>query len=203
MKLVEFLGVSRAGKTSQIRNTEKRLTSQGYDVVTIHRPDVPFSDYPSLYDFHMSLAEHFSSQIAANTHRDHILLDRGFLDRQTLARFDFGRGALSEEQYAAILDATETGIQVTGNFFLFIVPEEVSLARLAEQARLGLDNSHLNGGLSVEEADELKALVPLYREIQNASGLTVVDGTNNFDQNSTLILRRMHRNGYQRSRSYR
>lgn len=200
--MIEFLGVSRSGKTSQMRMVKERLVCQGYDVATVQRPDIPFSNYASLYDFHRSLVAYFLGQVALNTHRDFVLLDRGFLDRQTLAKFDFTRGAISSGQYQSIVDATEREIQRTDRFFLFVVPEAISLGRLVEQARQGLDNSHLNGGLSIKEEDELSALIPMYLEVQKTPRLTVIDGTKNLDQNNDLILKEVPQNGFRRSRTY-
>lgn len=202
MKLIEFLGVSRAGKTSQIQTTQDRLVSRGFDTTIVQRPKIPFSDYPSLYDFHMSLVDFFLAQIGREGARDYVLLDRGFLDRQTLAGFDFSRMALSQQQYDQICAAVGDGLHQTDDFFLFFVPREISLGRIPVQASNGLDYSHLNGGLSVDEPDELDAMIPLYQRLREYERLTTISGTDDFEYNNGLILRRVLGNGHKRSRSY-
>lgn len=189
MQCIEFLGMSRAGKTTQKNFLYERLSNEGARVTSLGRPNISFSDFGSVAEFHWFMIEHFEEGIKSNQDSDFVILDRGFYDRQVLLDFDYANAVLSDSDYGSIKQLLSQRRGFVDRGFIFLVSPGESLKRWSAQRSEGLDYSHLNEGL--DSGDNFKGLNWLYGSYSALSrerGLQVIDGLNSKEANFDKIL---------------
>lgn len=178
MKTIEFLGLSRAGKTTQQEALARLLDSEGYRCARVSRPPIRFSDCNGLEDFHIQLFGAFvrARQSAETAGCDFAIYERGFYDRLVLLDADAEQGLVSPTFYIGMHQRVTEQFPLVTYPILFKLTPETSLARWDEQKRKGLDNSHLCAGLDMRDSlHELKSLGERYTEAQIKYGLLEVD----------------------------
>jgi thymidylate kinase len=196
MACLELLGMSRAGKTTQKGYLLKALQQEGYGVVTLERPKIPFSEFGSVHDFHSYLIDFFDEEIEANLKADFIILDRGLYDRQVLLDFDHGIGAISEGEYHQLRQRLESVLPRVDKGLVFMLSPEESLRRWESQKTQGLDYSYLNNGL--DSGDDMVGLSNLHRRyasLLDNPQLEKIDGGDLIDVNSRKIMEHIRKNG--------
>lgn len=187
--ILELLGMSRAGKTTQKQLLKKELDSEGSDVSMIERPKIPFSKFNSLYHFHNYLVNYFGRELEKNQDRDFVIVDRGAHDRQVLLELDYQDGNLSRREYGALSsDLRRISAKTNLGFLLMVSPEE-SISRWESQKEKGLDFSHLNKGLpSWDNYRDLKRLHDAYLPLVDNSKIRYVNGKDSVETNLHKIL---------------
>lgn len=196
MKCVELLGMSRAGKTTQIQEVAKAMQNAGFSMAVVGRPHVEFKTFSSATEFHHHYLRYLAKAIEHNSGKDFVVLDRGFYDRMVLARFDYENGALSSEGYRGVeASIQEHTPRVDVGLLLMLSPEE-SLRRFVEQKRKGLDFSYLNEGMiDCDQLAALRALHTRYQSLANNPKLNLLDATQDISTVSQAIVRLMTSHG--------
>ena len=169
MEIIEFLGLSRAGKTTQQKALANVLESEGHRCARPQRPPIRFKDCACLEDFHIKFFDAFrrARDEAETAGYDFIIYDRGFYDRMVLLLADSQRGSISPRFYADMNSAIEAQIPSVAYPFLFKIRPELSLARWEEQRLRGMDNSELCEGLNtMDTLLELLSLDDTYAVVQ-------------------------------------
>lgn len=178
MKTIEFLGLSRAGKTTQQEALARLLETEGYRCARVSRPSVRFSDCSGLEDFHVRLFDAFvRGRAGAETAGcDFTIYERGFYDRLVLLEADAEQGLVSPAFYDEMRGRITEQLPLVTYPILFRLSPNTSLTRWDEQRRKGLDNSHMCAGLDMRDTlPELRTLGERYARAQRDYNLLEVD----------------------------
>lgn len=178
METIEFLGLSRAGKTTQQEALARLLETEGYRCARVSRPPIKFRDCSGLEDFHVRLFDAFvKGRTDAETRGcDFALYERGFYDRAVLLEVDAEQGLVSQTFYSEMQARIAEQLPCVTYPVLFRLSPETSLARWDEQRRKGLDNSHMCVGLDMRDTlPELRFLGERYAQTQKTYNLLEVD----------------------------
>jgi thymidylate kinase len=178
METIEFLGLSRAGKTTQQEALARLLESEGYRCARVSRPPIRFNECDGLEDFHVRLFDAFvgARRDAEARGCDFAIYERGFHDRLVLLGADAEQGLVSQPFYADLSRCIADQLPSVTYPILFKLTPETSLARWDEQRRRGLDNSHLCAGLDMRDTlPELRTLGERYAQAQRDYGLLEID----------------------------
>jgi len=196
MQCIELLGMSRAGKTTQIEAITADLERQGLKTKVVGRPKVPFSTFGSPAEFHRHYLNYLFQNVAHAGSNDVVLLDRGFYDRVVLSQFDYEQGFLSGEEYAQIRQIVETGSALVGRGFLLLLSPEESLRRFVAQRKQGLDFSYLNKGMvDCDEPQNLEILYEKYKQLSGDPRLETIDANQSAEKTTRAILWSLKKNG--------
>ncbi|MHA1876047.1 MAG: hypothetical protein ACTSUC_06360 [Promethearchaeota archaeon] len=186
---IEFLGMSRAGKTTQIRRLTEILECRKLDVSLWTRPKVKFKDFKSPADFHQFIIEDMIKKYESNG-SDILIYDRGFYDRYALLEFDYKNKEISldvkEDLQSYVLNMNKND-----HSFLFLVGPNLSLIRWKSQKKEGLDSSNLNKGMKTgDHLRGLKNLFSIYTKIMPniMKNYDFIFGESPLDKNSEKII---------------
>src|SRR3989338_6783651 len=102
MKVIELFGMSRAGKTTQIRALSDRLRKIGLNF-TSFKPKTTFRESGGLERFHIQMYRDMQTayRLGLTTGLDFLIFDRGFNDRLVLLTRDL------EDQRVSAVFSTE------------------------------------------------------------------------------------------------
>jgi hypothetical protein len=178
MEIIEFLGLSRAGKTTQQEALARLLEAEGYHCARVSRPPIRFSDCAGLEDFHVRLFDAFmrAREDAEARASDFAIYERGFHDRLVLLEADADQGLISPTFYGDMRPRITSQLPRVAYPILFKIKPETSLARWDEQRSNGLDNAHLCAGLDMRDTlPELRSLEERYAGAQRTYSLLEVD----------------------------
>lgn len=136
MKIIEFLGMARAGKTTQINRLHKYLEGRGYRVAvltdrergeSLHTP--PSESLAYLLTFFSAVIEFvFEHKDTA----DYLLIDRGFADVAVWADVHVAMGGITPEECDAVKISFARFVETVDMTFFFDVPVEIALERHEE-----------------------------------------------------------------------
>src|SRR5690349_11329352 len=132
MKVIEFLGMPRAGKTTQIKKAEEHLLSQGKKVSVLWDREraLEFATPP---DQPMAYQLVFFSRVVEEYYRalkegmDYFIIDRGFQDALIWADVLRFVGVFSQEQSAADKACFQDFIHLVDQTFYFSLPIDIGL----------------------------------------------------------------------------
>lgn len=153
MTVVEFLGMSRAGKTTQISRLREYLREKNIKFLISGRPQIRFKDVNSLEDFHEMMYNHLLNHYKLyQEHKcDFLIYDRGFYDRMFLLQLDYKDKRVSEIFKEGLIRDISTGLNLIDIPIMLLIEERVSLERWQQQIREGLDNLMLSEGLDLRD----------------------------------------------------
>ncbi|MBI2630249.1 hypothetical protein HYW76_04040 [Candidatus Pacearchaeota archaeon] len=153
MKIIEFLGMSRAGKSTQQKILLDIFQKEGYSSVPFVRPQISFKQTGSAENFHRMFFNEMKKAYEEGNQMgiDYLLYDRGFHDRMGMLIKDTSSGIISPSFSFSL--AKELGIYTPKVDYpmLFLVSPKISYVRWAQQIREGGDNSVLCEGLEPKE----------------------------------------------------
>ncbi|MFA4887685.1 MAG: hypothetical protein WC595_05715 [Candidatus Nanoarchaeia archaeon] len=153
VKVIEFLGLSRAGKSTQQKRVLQELQSRGYVCESFVRPKFGFKEAGSVENFHLRFFEEMrASYESARTRQiDYFVFDRGFHDRIAMLTKDEESGKLFGTRAESLRKELEGYTREVYPAVLFLVSPETSYSRWAAQRAEGLDNGVFYQGLDDEE----------------------------------------------------
>jgi len=191
MKVVEFFGISRAGKTTQIRDLAAFL-GENYSVSVFERPNINFRDMRGMDEFHNVLLDSMINAYEGALSRgdDFLLYDRGFYDRRVMVAKDQSEGLISDSLKGDLGEKVELYMAEVTHPFLFIIPPSVSIDRMSAQRREGLDNSRLTNGLKTRDSYEgIAELIDDYRSLRKDYPKIVQVGNGHSIEETTRLIR--------------
>jgi thymidylate kinase len=133
MKIIEFLGMARAGKTTQLNLLQKYLEAKGYRVVvltdrergeSLHTP--PSESLAYLLTFFSAVIEFVFEH---KDRADYLLIDRGFADVAVWADVHVAIGNMTPEECEAVKVSFARFAEMVDKTFFFDVPVDVALER--------------------------------------------------------------------------
>lgn len=201
MKVVEFLGMSRAGKSTQQRKMIEQLQREGYSCQGFVRPRISFRESGSVENFHLAFFDKMRRAYneGLQTGLDYLFYDRGFHDRIVMLAKDWQEGRVPESfrtELGSQLKAYASAVNVP---VLFMISPQTSYDRWGQQIREGLDHSHLIEGLEPsEDLERLNQAYQRYEEMARAyPQMKRIDAEATRDE-ITLNLLKLVRNGMTR-----
>lgn len=133
MKIIEFLGMARAGKTTQLNHLQKYLEAKGYRVVVLTDRDRAESLHTPPSESIAYLLTFFSAVIEfVFEHKDtadYLLIDRGFADVAVWADVHVAMGDMTPEECGAVKVSFARFLEMVDMTFFFDVPVDVALER--------------------------------------------------------------------------
>lgn len=149
MKVIEFLGMPRASKTTQMRKLAERFKQQGINYNIFQKPEELINQAKNLEELNMTLYEslfkHYESIDAEKT--DCLIYYRGFYDRIALSTADYQKGALTKKFKEKLTEDLERRLEIIDFPLLLLVNPKISLERRANQLKENLQ------GHSIERID--------------------------------------------------
>jgi thymidylate kinase len=189
MKVIEFLGDGRAGKSTQVKLLVNYLKDKGLKVKTIsdreilNKIDVP---YEKAYEFNMAQFRTIKEFIEDNLDLDVIILDRGFTDAEMWFTLKHDLNEMTDEQ-------RDDGIKFTKEMrekyfdigFLMLLEPKLSLKRhhATEERDTGDDVWYTMDFLNALHGAYLK-LLPKYEEDPR---IFILDGTKSVEENFEIV----------------
>jgi len=168
MITVEFFGLSRTGKTTQIDLLVRHLEYTGARYLVQSRPEVSFANAGSLEMFHELMFETIfnSYEISCQDEQEFLILDRGFHDRYVLLDADYESGLIQIGFYQKMIQRLNPFIAQEDKYALLMMTDpSTSLERVAQQIEDGLDYSGLCNGMNIHEGERgLTLLCSLYQD---------------------------------------
>ena len=148
MKLIEFLGMPRAGKTTQIDRLKFYLESKGFRVALLtDRERAQSLKTPPSEGLAYTLAFFTASVEAYYEHlhkADYLLIDRGFNDVAVWSDVRFALGEISQEERDALKTIFDRFKKLVNKTFYFKVPSEIGLARHEKGEDQAVDRVAMN-----------------------------------------------------------
>ncbi|MFC1787790.1 AAA family ATPase [Patescibacteria group bacterium] len=185
MKVIEFLGMPRSGKTTQIYKLKANLQAKGYQVAHItDRIRARNTKTPPSNGLAYTLA--FATQVLEAyyenlTKADYLLVDRGFNDVAVWADVRQECDNLSPDQAKALKTIFQPLTKLVDQTFCFMVPVDMTINRHQGRQHDIVDDVAMNE----------KWLKCLYVAYKNNMGsfvnLTQIDGTQDESYNEKTI----------------
>ncbi len=186
MKVIEFVGMARAGKTTQVNLLKSYLESKGFAVtvltdreraLSLHTPPSEGLAY-TLAFFVAAIETYYESLPKA----DYLLIDRGFYDATVWADVHFKLGDISQEECIALQTTFKPLTKLVYKTFYFKVPINVALARHEKTEHQPVDDVAMNNTW-------LKALEDSYEEnLPTFINSTTIDGMQDPDTVAQKII---------------
>lgn len=132
MKLIEFIGQARAGKTTQINRLHDFLVSQGKSVAVLTDRERAQSLATPPSEGLAYLLTFFSAVIeftCAHRDADYVLVDRGFVDVAVWADVHRAMGDMTSDEADAVKKCFARFAKTVDATFFFTVPVDVALTR--------------------------------------------------------------------------
>ncbi len=136
MQTIEFLGMPRAGKTTQLQRLYTHLEGQGKRVAIIHDRDraahirsCPVQSLAYILVFFSSILDEVSRY--RQEPYDYLLIDNGFNDAIVWARVRFELQEITEEERAAFVTCFAGFKTLVDTTLYFDIPVDVALKRHA------------------------------------------------------------------------
>jgi len=136
MKIIEFMGDGRAGKSTQVKLLANYLKEKGLRVITVsdreilNNIEVPFE---KAYEFNINQFTQLRNFIEKRQDQDIIIVDRGFTDAEVWFTMKHQMNEMTDEQRKKGLEFTD---KLRGKYFdigfLILVEPEISLKRHQE-----------------------------------------------------------------------
>lgn len=184
MKIIEFIGMPRAGKTEQINRLSNRLGNQKIKhlIITdreiekeINVPVTKAFEYNIL--FYNKILDKLLTAIHSEKY-DFIILDRGFSEADVWFNSEYKQGNLSKEEKELSLNYLKNLRKYIDVTILMIVKPEVTIKRHKEKGETGQSDDYvLNNYISglYEEYQLLKT------KLEKHDNLFVIDGNDPID----------------------
>jgi thymidylate kinase len=167
--VIEFLGMSRSGKTTQVQLLASVLKDAGYSCTVVGSLTKSFQESETLEQWHILMYEYLCAAQEAHFRdsTDYLIYDRGFYDRLALLIADYAGGHVSETFRDELAGAIIPRLNHVDFAFVFLLSPELSLARWSRQRAEGLDRSSLDSGLDTRDNLEgLKYMAQVYRVLR-------------------------------------
>lgn len=193
MTVIEFFGMTRAGKTTHLRNLETYLDAVGKSYLVSARPNIKFEDTAGLEHFHELYLESIlkAHEIYEHSNYDFLIYDRGPHDRRVLLELDYNEGNVSSQILEKLDEKLEQASKTVNKGLLFLVSPEESIRRLPKQQLEGLDNSHLNIGLPTFDAGitRMECVYKKYSELSlDNPKIQIIDGACSKEETFSKVL---------------
>ncbi len=139
MKVIEFFGIPRAGKTTQRKKLVQRLQEEGLKYRIFRKPRKLLEKTRNLEELNFVYFEAMVQFYERGKQKevDYLIFDRGLYDRIALITADYKRGEISSSFRTKLISQLESKIEQITHPFLFLVTPEISLQRKKEQRKCG------------------------------------------------------------------
>lgn len=167
--VIEFLGTSRSGKTTQVRLLVSALEDAGYSCTVVSRSTKSFEESETLEQWHRLVYQDLcaTQEACSENPTDYLIYDRGFYDRLALLTADYADGHISKTFHDELVGAIVARVVHIDFAFVFMISPELSLARWSRQRAEGLDRSSRSFGLDTRDNIEgLKYMGEVYRALR-------------------------------------
>ncbi len=187
MRTIEFIGMPRAGKTTQLHILKDSLLEQGYKVAILddrNRPGVEHIPVEESLAFIMMRATTALSYYFKCLHDqvDFLLLDRGINDTLAWAGVYQAQKRITPEESLAVHNSLSRYFSLTDTVLFFDQPTEISIAR---HAATGIHDPIDD---IVMTPSYLNQLHQSYRDIMKYfDNVTTINGLDSIDHTSQKI----------------
>lgn len=185
MITLEFLGMSRTGKTSQSRAISKWLESLDKKVILVDRTAIGELSGNNLKEMHTFIVKRLIDIYEKCYNRaDFLIYDRGFYDRQAMLSWDFQNKRIQDEFMIRMMQILSEKTKLVDKAFLFMVNPENSLKRIKYQRREELDYSHLSKEvIQDDEIGTIRQLQEVYNQLKEMHpSMHIIDGNAPIEQ---------------------
>lgn len=186
---IEFMGMPKAGKTTQMEILESNLKEKGYTVRCIYEgARVSPLDKKDYFLFNSWSFNNTTNKIleAKLYDTDYILIDRGVYDHTAFSKALRKSNRITSKEADDSISYFRHFYDIEDLVFLFAVPPEVSLRR---------EFKHKNTGFGrVLNPDFLKTLFDAYLDVENEieKDHLVIDGTKKLKENSREMMEKIN-----------
>lgn len=134
MRTIEFMGMPRAGKTTQVTLLRNELQKLGYSTATLDDRLRPGLEYIPAHESLAFIAARAANALAfyfkcVQNGTDFLLFDRGINDTLAFSYVYQVQGRITQEESSAIHALLSRYFTLTDTTFLFSVPTDVSISR--------------------------------------------------------------------------
>jgi len=153
MTIIEFFGMPRTGKTSQISALRGYFEKNDISFLICGRPRIRFKDTGSLEEFHNLIYAHLLNHFGIYSRKkpDFLVYDRGFYDRLFLLRMDYEDRRVSKQFMRTLVKNLTACLPLVDIPLMLLIEAKDSIERLQSQRDEGLDYSLFNEGLDFRE----------------------------------------------------
>ena len=189
MKIIEFLGDGRAGKSTQVKLLLNYLKDKGLKVKTISDREILNKiniSYEKAYEFNMCQFKAIKEFIENNLDQDVIILDRGFTDAEMWFNLKHNVNEMSKEQRdQGIKFAKEMREKYFDIGFVILLEPELSLKRhqATEERDTGDNVWYTMDFLNALHGAYLKFLPKYEKDLK----IFVLDGTKSVEENFAVV----------------
>ncbi|MBS3134574.1 hypothetical protein J4214_05065 [Candidatus Woesearchaeota archaeon] len=181
MAIIEFFGMERAGKSTQIRLLIAELTHVKLSFALHKRPPINFKEGYNLEYFHSKYYESiFDAFQRYHTEDSGVLIfDRGLYDRLVLLHLDYKNGEVSKKFKEDLSRNIEDHLNLIDHPIMFLIPPKISLERWPLQIIENRDNLRLIEELdTIENRLDMHYLFNGYNVLKERyPNITEIDGT--------------------------
>ena len=134
MSVIEFIGISRSGKTSTARYIEKNIPKVTYYP---ERHDlVPKEIFRDTFKHNLWYAEYCVNSLQKAIDKPGIhLFERGVIDRILIGNAHYRMGWFSKDELEKYLSILKPSIDKINKVYVFLIPVEISVKRANEMGR--------------------------------------------------------------------
>lgn len=195
MKIIEFLGSSRAGKTEQIKKLSKYFTKLNikHKVITDREIEkeikVPFED---VFEYNLVFFNKIFERIQEfKTDCEIIILDRGFLDAEAWINTEHQRGKLSDVEMIKFLDYVGLLQKKYLNlaFFMIVEPEITLLRHQKTEEHSSADDYIMNQEYIEHMHKVYLKMMEYHKEDKH---IIFLDGNNSLEHLEALIVSKIN-----------
>ncbi len=166
--VIELLGISRSGKTTQLRLLAYELNKAGHTYTVVDRPSISYRENQNLEEWHLFYYQYLceAQDRFLRIKTDYLIYDRGFCDRLALLTADYEAGFLKKTFFDLLVGSIKSNLNLIDFAFLFMLSPEQSLARMSRQHAQKLDKSSLSKGLTTRDNKKgLEFMMKIYQSL--------------------------------------
>lgn len=148
MKVIEFVGMARAGKTTQIDRLKTYLESKGHRVAVLTDREraqslktPPSEGLAYTLTFFATVVEAYYAHL---NEAGYLLIDRGFNDVAVWSDVRYSFGEISQEERDALKTTFERFKKLVDRTFYFKVPIDIGLTRHEKTEHQAVDEVAMN-----------------------------------------------------------
>jgi thymidylate kinase len=187
MKIIEFIGMPRAGKTTQMNRLKSHLESRGFRVVLVTDRERALSVKTSPTEglaytlvFFTAVIEAYFQYVNA---ADYLLIDRGCNDVAVWSDVRFAFGEISQQECDALKEAFRRFAQRVDVTCYFQIPIEIACARHENAEHHAVDEVAMDKRWLEVLQDAYRKNLPTFKNV------VMIDGTQEPDAIEQQIIK--------------
>lgn len=165
MKVIEFFGMPRSGKTTQVRMLIEEFKQKEVNYKIFPKKRITVKNLEELnMMLYESLTAYYEKTKTKNT--DYLVYDRGFYDRLALSTADYQRGKVSERFKESLTEKLEEKLEKVDFPILCLIDPKTSLERRKKQGRKRISNYIITDTILPKDFNWLQQLFEVYINIK-------------------------------------